>query len=85
MNIEPALEAAERKAWEALARYKFWMFGYWASQWVALNHIGGFHRPSPFRGLVRLARLERERPRRRLAEADGGMKEVKDVGNGNQA
>ena len=47
---------AERKAWRALAGYKFWMFGYWAGIWVHLNRLGGFHRPSPFRKLVDLAR-----------------------------
>jgi len=29
--INAALHEAEVKAWEALSRYKFHMFGYWAS------------------------------------------------------
>lgn len=50
------LEAAERKAWDALSRYKFWMFGYWAAIWVHLNRILGQKRPNPWAYLVRLAR-----------------------------
>ena len=30
-------DAAERRAWDALARYKFVMFGYWCRIWVHLN------------------------------------------------
>ena len=33
--MEHEINDAERKAWDALARYKFWMFGYWAAIWVA--------------------------------------------------
>ena len=50
------LEEAEQKAWEALSRYKFWMFGYWAGVWVHLNRISGLRRPNPWRALVNLAR-----------------------------
>lgn len=49
---------AETKAFDALGRYKFQMFGYWAAIWVHLNHIGGFKQPSPFRALVHAARQE---------------------------
>lgn len=60
MNLEQRLqadlEAAERKAWDALARYKFWMFGYWAADWVRLNRRLQAKRPSPFKRLVLLAR-----------------------------
>jgi hypothetical protein len=31
--------AAERKAWDALARYKFWMFGYHAAAWIKYNDL----------------------------------------------
>lgn len=47
---------AERKAWDALARYKFWMFGYWAAIWVHLNRVSGAKLQNPFRELVRFAR-----------------------------
>lgn len=53
------LDAAELKAWDALGRYKFWMFGYWAAIWVHLNRIGGFRRPNPWRKVVMLARAEK--------------------------
>lgn len=50
------LDVAEYKAWDALARYKFQMFGYWAAIWVHLNRIGGFKRPNPWAKLVKEAR-----------------------------
>ena len=82
MSLEALLAEAEEKAWDSLARYKFQMFGYWASIWVHINRAGGFHRHSPFGGVVRLARLERrEQPRRWQAEIGlaVGMEEVKDA------
>lgn len=51
-------------AWDALARYKFWMFGYYAARAVYLGQLlaaleGG--RPSnPFAGLVAEARLRQK-------------------------
>lgn len=60
MNIEEALRAdlrtAEVKALDALARYKFWMFGYHAADWVRLNRRLPGSRPNPFKRLVLLAR-----------------------------
>lgn len=50
------LTTAERKAWAALSRYKFQMFGYWAAVWVHLNHVSGLKRPNPFKSTVTLAR-----------------------------
>ena len=50
------LEEAEAKAWDALARYKFQMFGYWCAIWVHLNRVGGFKRDNPWAHLVRAAR-----------------------------
>lgn len=50
------LNVAERKAWDALARYKFQMFGYWAAIWVHLNRISGERRPNPWADLVQSAR-----------------------------
>lgn len=50
------LSVAEAKAWDALSRYKFQMFGYWSAIWVHLNRLGGFKRPNPWRELVTTAR-----------------------------
>lgn len=59
-DIEARIEEARLKAWGALAKYKFWMFGYWAAIWVHLNRaypvMGG--RPNPFRAAVMLARRQ---------------------------
>lgn len=64
------LEEAEAKAWDALARYKFQMFGYWCAIWVHQNQVGGFKRPNPWAGLVRAARA-------RPSQADAsGVREV---------
>ncbi len=54
------IDIAERKAWDSLAHYKFQMFGYWAAIWVHLNRISGSKRKNPWKGLVRIARQERE-------------------------
>lgn len=50
-----------RQAFNALAGYKFWMFGYHAAAWVNLNRLLSEKQPNPFRRLVQFARLERER------------------------
>lgn len=50
------LDQAEKKAWDALRRYKFLMFGYWAAWWVKLNRLAGTKRPNPWLRLVQLAR-----------------------------
>lgn len=52
------MDEAEAKAWDALRRYKFLMFGYWAAWWVKLNRIAGTKRPSPFKRLVEFARRD---------------------------
>jgi hypothetical protein len=65
------LEVAETKAWDALARYKFQMFGYWAAIWVHLNRIGDFRRPNPWAALVASARVQRAGPRAPLPLFDG--------------
>jgi hypothetical protein len=52
-----ARRLARRKAYENLARYKFFMFGYHAAQWVLLNHIMKDGSRNPFRPLVQLARI----------------------------
>ena len=56
INLEEKLNEAERKAHDALSRYKFMMFGYWAAVWTHINDIGEFKRPNPFREYVALAR-----------------------------
>jgi len=56
MSFDEEIEAAETKAIESLARYKFAMFGYWAGIWVHLNRISGKKRPNPFVAFVKLAR-----------------------------
>ncbi len=50
------LAEAEAKAWDALSRYKFQMFGYWAGVWVHLNRILGDKQPNPWREVVHLAK-----------------------------
>ena len=55
-NLKEGLDEAESKAWDALSRYKFQMFGYWAAIWVHLNRIGGFKLPNPWKCLVDTAR-----------------------------
>jgi hypothetical protein len=51
---------AQRQAWDALARYKFWMFGYYAARVVYLGKLldGLYDRKAanPFRELVAIAR-----------------------------
>jgi len=61
LDIDSALDEADRKAWESLARYKFQMFGYWASVWVHLNKISGQNRPNPWKPIVIEARRLKDR------------------------
>ena len=55
-RIEHEIAQHERKALDSLARYKFWMFGYHAAQWVMLTRVSGLARPNPLKPLVKLAR-----------------------------
>ncbi len=56
-SILREMREAEAKAWDAMSRYKFWMFGYWAARWVAMNRLLNTGRQTnPFRSLVDLAR-----------------------------
>lgn len=59
-SIEAELLEEERKAIDALARYKFLMFGYHAACWVHLNRIEGKRRSNPFKRLVHQARQMHE-------------------------
>jgi hypothetical protein len=55
-------EGAYTDAIRALAKYKFWMFGYHAASWVKYNRLlkgSMYHQGSPFRVFVRLAVIER--------------------------
>lgn len=60
-TLAQEIETAERKAWDALGRYKFQMFGYWAGIWVHLNRIEGSKRPNPWKGLVQFSRAAQEK------------------------
>lgn len=63
-KIRAQMQDAERKAWEALAGYKFWMFGYHAGRWINYKNLLGTQERSPFSSLVAVAR-------RRLDEMEG--------------
>ncbi len=56
MRILHAMAVAEGKAWDALSRYKFLMFGYHAAQWVTLSHLINPHPANPFVSAVIVAR-----------------------------
>ncbi len=55
-TISEAKCEARHKAIDALGRYKFMMFGYWAAIWVDLNKLDEKREPNPFLPLVVLAR-----------------------------
>jgi hypothetical protein len=57
LRLQQERDAAERKAWDSLSRYKFLMFGYWAAIWVHLNHLIEDRAENPFRDLVKAARI----------------------------
>jgi hypothetical protein len=59
-RIEDEKTEAMQKAIDALARYKFMMFGYWAAVWVHLNKMSEYKEPNPFVGLVRQAKETRK-------------------------
>lgn len=58
-TIERERDEAGIKAIDALARYKFMMFGYWAAVWVHLNRLCPSRSPSPFKTIVQAARAAR--------------------------
>jgi len=53
-------EEALKKALDSLARYKFYMFGYWASVWVQMNKLSRIRKCNPFVDLVDLAKKIKE-------------------------
>jgi len=73
--ILEAMEEAERKAWEALAGYKFWMFGYHAARWINYNKLLSKPRRNPFSDSVELARQKIEELEQRLAWLEGCWQE----------
>lgn len=54
-NTLAELDHAEREAWNALSRYKFQMFGYWAAIWVHLNRLSKARRRNPWSALVKMS------------------------------
>lgn len=54
--LEADLAEAERKAWDSLARWKLWGFGYWASDVIKIKRRLGRGREPFFKELVLLAR-----------------------------
>jgi len=61
MNIKSAKKEAYDNAIDALARYKFMMFGYWSAIWVHLNQIDDDKESNPFRDFVQVARTIQRR------------------------
>jgi len=57
-KIREMMLDAERKAWEALSGYKFWMFGYHCGRWVNYNNLLLKPEPNPFKDAVTLARTK---------------------------
>lgn len=57
-DVTTARTLAERKAWDALSRYKFYMFGYHAASWVKYNQLlpQGARDSNPFGELILAAR-----------------------------
>ena len=55
-KVKMDLKQVEARAWNALARSRFEMFGYWAAIWVRLNRAGDFKQPNPFKKLAQSAR-----------------------------
>lgn len=59
-TIKDELKFAEQRAWDSLGRYKFWMFGYFASRWVYLAQLlkreTNERLPNPFYSLVDIAK-----------------------------
>lgn len=54
--VSQQLAIAERKAWLALAQYRFLTFGHHAAQWILLKSLLPFHTRNPFAPLVRVAK-----------------------------
>lgn len=70
--IFASMAEAEVKAWEALAGYKFWMFGYHAARWVNYNSLLPRHRrlANPFREMVHWGRRVADEKQKRLPDLE---------------
>lgn len=57
-NVMRARDEAYNKAIDSLSRYKFEMFGYWASGWVKYNQLlpKEYKQSNPFRDFINLAK-----------------------------
>jgi hypothetical protein len=55
-RLDAEREDAKKRAIDALAAYKFWMFGYHAARWVTMNRLIGDRQPNPFNPIVQAAR-----------------------------
>lgn len=64
LAVRTMRDDALAKAWDSLARYKFWQFGYHAARWVQANGLlpREQKQPNPFRELVHLAREKHGEP-----------------------
>lgn len=60
-SVHEARNQAYHKAIDSLGRYKFEMFGYWASAWVKYNQLmpKRYKQGNPFQAFVKLARAEK--------------------------
>lgn len=70
-SLAAGMAEAEAKAWESLAKYKFWLFGYHAAQWVLLNRVSAERRPNPWKDLVRFASGHQSTVNKRKGEDNG--------------
>jgi len=66
--IRAAKLDAQGKAIDALGRYKFMMFGYWAAIWVYLNKLDDNKESNPFTFLVHEARKFNTKGNKRILE-----------------
>ena len=69
LELSRHLDEAEYKAIDALSRYKFMLFGYWAAIWVHLNQIAGEKRPNPFAPFVQEAKSQEKERRSKFYDA----------------
>lgn len=64
------MEQAERKAWEALGKFRFAEFGHYASLWASLHRASGARLTNPFSGVAILARQRLNTERRLRGQKD---------------
>lgn len=71
-QIKREMIEARKRAFTCLARYKFFMFGYWAGVWVYLNGLNKRKQANPFKCLVDAARKEIEHDAKKHQPTDQG-------------